>query len=80
MKVILWTDDPADFANPGADVIVARILEQVGSGSDILLHDGVEQTLEMLPDLVAKLRENGYKFVTVSEMIRNMETKHLARK
>ena len=77
MKVILWTDDPADFANPGADVIVARILEQVGNGSDILLHDGVEQTLEMLPDLVARLRRNGYRFVTLSEMVHSMETKHL---
>jgi peptidoglycan/xylan/chitin deacetylase (PgdA/CDA1 family) len=73
MTVILWTDDPADFANPGADVIVARVLDQVGSGSDILLHDGVEQTLEMLPDLVARLRQAGYRFVTVSEMVRHVE-------
>ena len=80
MTVILWTDDPADFANPGADGIVARILEQVGSGSDILLHDGVEQTLEMLPDLIARLRQDGYRFVTASEMVRHMETKRLARK
>jgi len=80
MTVILWTDDPADFANPGADVIVSRVLEQVGSGSDILLHDGVEQTLEMLPDLVARLRQDGYRFVTVSEMVRHMEAKRVARK
>jgi peptidoglycan/xylan/chitin deacetylase (PgdA/CDA1 family) len=80
MTVVLWTDDPADFANPGADVIVARVLEQVGRGSNILLHDGVEQTLEMLPDLVARLRQDGYHFVTMSEMVHNMEAKHLARK
>ena len=80
MAVILWTDDPADFANPGADVIATRILEQVGSGANILLHDGVEQTLEMLPDLVARLRRDGYRFVTMSEMVRNLEAKHLVRK
>jgi peptidoglycan-N-acetylglucosamine deacetylase len=80
MTVILWTDDPADFANPGADVIVSRILEQVGSGSDILLHDGVEQTLEMLPDLVARLRQSGYRFVTVSEMVRHVEEIPWAKK
>src|SRR5205807_569644 len=39
MITILWTDDPADFANPGADVIEARILKELGNGSDILLHD-----------------------------------------
>jgi peptidoglycan-N-acetylglucosamine deacetylase len=80
MKVALWTDDPADFANPGADVIEARIMEQVGNGSDILLHDGVEQTLEVLPALVSKLREDGYRFVTMSEMVHQMEAKRLARK
>ncbi len=80
MTVILWTDDPADFANPGADVIGSRILEQVGPGSNILLHDGVEQTLEMLPDLVATLRRDGYRFVTMSEMVHNLEAKHLVRK
>ncbi len=80
MTVSLWTDDPADFANPGADVIASRILEQVSGGANILLHDGVEQTLEMLPDLVARLRRDGYKFVTTSEMVRNLEAKHLVRK
>jgi len=80
MTVILWTDDPADFANPGADVIVSRILEQVGNGSDILLHDGVEQTLEMLPDLIARLRQDGYRFVTLSEMVHKVEAKHIVRK
>lgn len=80
MTVSLWTDDPADFANPGADVIATRILDQVGGGANILLHDGVEQTLEMLPDLVARLRRDGYKFVTTSEMVHNLEARHLVRK
>ncbi|HLJ53568.1 MAG TPA: polysaccharide deacetylase family protein [Chthonomonadaceae bacterium] len=80
VTVILWTDDPADFANPGADVIGSRILEQIGCGANILLHDGVEQTLEMLPDLVARLRRDGYKFVTMSEMIHNLEARHIANR
>ena len=74
MQVILWTDDPADFAKPGADVILSRILKEVANGSDILLHDGVEQTLEMLPELVCKLKRDGYRFVTLSEMIKHTES------
>ena len=74
MQVILWTDDPADFAKPGADVILSRIMKEVSSGSDILLHDGIEQTLEMLPELVMQLRHDGYRFVTLSEMIRHTES------
>jgi len=34
----------------------------------------------MLPDLVARLRQDGYRFVTVSEMVRHMEAKRVARK
>jgi peptidoglycan/xylan/chitin deacetylase (PgdA/CDA1 family) len=77
MTTVLWTDDPADFANPGPDVIEHRILDQVGSGADVLLHDGVEQTLAVLPDLVARLRREGYSFVTMSEMVQHLERTHL---
>ena len=73
MSTILWTDDPADYANPGADVIEQKLLSHVRPGATILLHDGVEQTYQMLPDFVAHLRQQGYKFVTVSEMIQHLE-------
>ncbi len=80
MPVILWTDDPADFAKPGADVILARIMKEVSSGSDILLHDGMEQTLEMLPELIMRLKHDGYRFVTLSEMLRHTESEHTVLK
>ena len=73
MSTILWTDDPADYAKPGANVIEQKLLRHVRPGATILLHDGVEQTFQMLPDLVAKLRQQGYKFVTVSEMVQHLE-------
>ncbi len=73
MATILWTDDPADYANPGADVIEQRLLTHIKPGATILLHDGVEQTYQMLPDMVARLRQQGYKFVTVSEMVQHLE-------
>lgn len=80
MTVILWTDDPADFAMPGVAVIQSRIMEDVSNGSDILLHDGVEQTLEMLPDFIAVMRQQGYQFVKVSEMTRHVEAARIVRR
>lgn len=73
MSTLLWTDDPADYANPGADIIEEKLLQHVRPGAVILLHDGVEQTYQMLPDLVAKLRQQGYKFVTATEMAQHLE-------
>jgi peptidoglycan/xylan/chitin deacetylase (PgdA/CDA1 family) len=73
MTIVLWTDDPADYAKPGADVIEARLLKHVHNGAIILLHDGVQQTADILPDFVARMRREGYRFVTVSEMAQHLE-------
>lgn len=74
MRTVFWTDDPGDFSKPAPEVIMARTLKDLDNGSDILLHDGIEQTLQMLPDLIARLRRDGYQFVTISEMAQHLES------
>lgn len=69
-QTVLWTDDPGDFAKPPADVILRRTLARAAPGGIILLHDGIEQTMSVLPQLVATLRQQGYEFVTMDELIR----------
>ena len=66
--MVLWTDDPADFADPGSAVIEQRTLQHISNGGILLLHDGVQQTLDILPDLLTRLKKQGYKFVTCSQM------------
>jgi peptidoglycan/xylan/chitin deacetylase (PgdA/CDA1 family) len=68
-KIVLWTDDPGDYASPGRSAIEKRTLEGVTSGGIILLHDGVQQTINILPDLIRKLKARGYRFVTVDDML-----------
>ncbi len=65
---VLWTDDAADYLRPSPALIEHRILESVSNGSVILLHDGIEQTLEALPTIIETLRRRGFHFVTVSQM------------
>ena len=72
MKIILWTNDPADYAMPGQSILADR-LDHVSNGTIILLHDGIDQTMEVLPNLIARLRRDGYHFVTVSEMVKHLE-------
>lgn len=81
--MVLWTDDPGDYASPGADVILSRTLARVNNGSIILLHDGIVQTLEVLPRLLQYLRANGYETITIDEMIRQQrdrEALHLSER
>ena len=70
LKTVLWTDDPGDYASPGVSVIEQRTLSKLSNGGIILLHDGVQQTLEMLPQIIQYAKRQGYRFVSVSELDR----------
>jgi peptidoglycan/xylan/chitin deacetylase (PgdA/CDA1 family) len=37
-------------------------------GSILLFHSGVKATIDALPEIVARLRKNGFEFVTLDEM------------
>lgn len=64
----LWTDDPGDFLKLTPAVIEKRTLAHLENGAIILLHDGIPETLEALPGIIAAARQRGYQFVTVSRL------------
>ena len=64
-----WTDDPGDFNNPGGAVIEDRLLEQLRPGGIVLLHDNVQQTIEILPAFLSLARQQGFRLVTASQLL-----------
>jgi peptidoglycan/xylan/chitin deacetylase (PgdA/CDA1 family) len=68
LTTVLWTDDPADYASPGETRIRRRVLDRISNGGIILLHDGVQQTVDVLPQIIESLQRRGFRFVTVAEM------------
>jgi peptidoglycan/xylan/chitin deacetylase (PgdA/CDA1 family) len=51
-----------------------RIFTRIKSGSILLFHNDAEHTWTALPALLEKLKSQGYKPVTVSELVdENME-------
>ena len=65
LEVVLWDVDPRDWDRPGASAIESRILEQVGPGSIVLMHDGGgdrSQTVEALESVLTTLAGRGYTF------------------
>ena len=68
LTTVLWTDDPGDYASPGDKVIKRRVLDRIGDGGIILLHDGVQQTVDVLPQIIESLQKRGFQFLTVDEM------------
>lgn len=67
--MVLWSDDPGDYRKPGEEIIQTRLLNKVKGGAIILLHDGIQQTLDVLPQVITTLRKQGYEFVTVDQMV-----------
>ncbi len=68
LTTVLWTDDPGDYASPGDRKIETRVLDRINNGGIILLHDGIQQTLDVLPQIIEHLQSHGYRFVTVDQM------------
>ena len=70
-KIILWTSiDAKDWKNPPSAQISNTIINKVQNGDIILLHDyGTENTVQALDVIIPTLTKEGYKFVTVSELI-----------
>lgn len=78
LTMVLWTDDPGDYASPGTDIIEERTLDCIHNGAIILLHDGVRQTLNALPIIIESLRKRGFAFQTIDEMVKMKKSKTLA--
>lgn len=72
----LWSDDPGDYAKPGADVVLQRTMDHLENGSIILLHDGIPDTMSVLPILVSQARKRGFEFVTMSELAKAKQGDH----
>lgn len=77
-QVIMWSVPlPRDWQNPPPKVIEERVMSKVKDGSIIVLHDGNrgkpgdrKNTVAATKLIVRDLEEQGYRLVTVPELIR----------
>lgn len=66
-----WDVDTEDWSRPGSDSILKMILS-AKSGQVVLMHDGGgdrSQTVEALRQAMPELKKQGYKFVTIDELL-----------
>ena len=69
MLQVFWNVDPRDWAVQNTSAVVNHVLKRVQDGDIILMHDAYGSTVEATKRLIPKLREMGYEFVTVQEML-----------
>lgn len=74
-QVIDWRVDPNDWEKPGVNYIVDQVMLETESGDIILMHasDSATQTAEALKTILPGLKEKGFQFVTISELITQAE-------
>jgi peptidoglycan/xylan/chitin deacetylase (PgdA/CDA1 family) len=66
---IQWSIDPRDWRERDADYIYDYIMERAESGNIILCHDIYESTAEAMERVIPDLIEQGYRLITVSELL-----------
>ena len=69
MIEVLWDVDPKDWATHDAGAVTERVLTKVQDGDIILLHDASQSSVTAAFHIIDALKEKGYEFVTVDEMI-----------
>lgn len=69
LYTVQWDVDSIDWKNISAKEIVRRVTSRVKSGSIILCHNQGLHTAEALPYILSNLKEKGFEFVPIGELI-----------
>lgn len=68
LPMILWNIDTLDWKTRNAQKTIDTVMELVGDGDVILMHDIHSETIDAALELIPKLEDAGYQLVTVSEL------------
>jgi polysaccharide deacetylase family sporulation protein PdaB len=66
---IQWSLDSLDWKGKTAEEMEARILPKLTYGDILLFHNDTKYTKDALQGIIQKIKDKGYSFVTVGELI-----------
>lgn len=69
MPLVNWNVDSNDWSYRNVRHNVNTVISQASSGSIILMHDIHHESVDSVEEIIVKLKQKGYQFVTVSELI-----------
>ena len=68
---VMWSIDPLDWTTENVDEIVNKVVTEAQENDIILLHDCYKSSVEAALRIIDILKERGFEFVTVDELIMN---------
>ena len=72
----MWSVDSMDYRPFTAQQLVKNVTRKVEPGRIVLIHDGGGNratTVEALPKIIVQLKELGYSFVTIPQLLEMKE-------
>jgi peptidoglycan/xylan/chitin deacetylase (PgdA/CDA1 family) len=69
LSEVLWSVTAKDYATTDSALITKRVLAQATRDGIILLHDLYQGTVPAVPGIIDALKERGYVFVTVPQLL-----------
>jgi peptidoglycan-N-acetylglucosamine deacetylase len=70
--IIMWSSDSLDYSRPSVPNLINNVFRNARPGGIVLLHDGGgnrSQTVQSLPEIINRFRQQGYSFVTIPELL-----------
>lgn len=69
MTPVFWDVDPRDWCTRNVNEIVENVVSNVEDGDIILFHDIYESSVVAALEVIDRLSDRGYVFVTISEIV-----------
>lgn len=70
---VLWSIDTLDWKSRNRDAVVREVVGKVKDGDIVLMHDLYSTTADACAVILPALAEEGYQFVTVSQLLAERE-------
>jgi peptidoglycan/xylan/chitin deacetylase (PgdA/CDA1 family) len=65
----MWSVDPEDWKRPGSSVVASRLVSGAKPGGILLVHDIHAPTIDAIPSALDQLKQKGFQFATVTQLI-----------
>lgn len=76
---VMWSVDSIDYRPLTSQQIINNVMRKVKPGGIVLMHDGGgnrSATVKALPQIIAQLKEQGYSFASVPELLEMNDPEH----
>ncbi|MBW4634089.1 MAG: polysaccharide deacetylase family protein [Iphinoe sp. HA4291-MV1] len=71
-SIIMWSADSIDYSRPAVPRLIRNVMKDSKPGGIVLMHDGGgnrSRTVQALPQIISNLKKQGYRFVTIPELL-----------